>query len=77
MKLNKVAREIMATYCPFNKEMREKLNRQKPYEAAQARFIRNAQKKKQETAVKIKAVQKITSDVPKELMDTYVFYSEM
>jgi hypothetical protein len=77
MKLNKVAREIMATYCPFNKELREKLNHQKPYELAQARFLRNNQKKKQETAIKIKAVQKITSEVPKELMDTYAFYSEM
>jgi hypothetical protein len=76
MKLNKVAREIMATYVPFNSEMRQKLNAQKPYEVAQARFIRNNQKKKQETAVKIKAVQKITSEVPKELMDTYKFYSE-
>jgi hypothetical protein len=76
MKLNKVAREIMATYVPFNSEMRQKLNAQKPYEVAQARFIRNNQKKKQETAVKIKAVQKITSEVPQELMDTYKFYSE-
>jgi hypothetical protein len=76
MKLNKVAREIMATYVPFNKEMRQKLNAQKPYEVAQARFIRNNQKKKQETAIKIKAVQKITSEVPMELMDTYKFYSE-
>jgi hypothetical protein len=77
MKLNKVAREIMATYVPFNKEMRQRLNGQKPYEVAQARFLRNNQKKKQETAVKIKAVQKITTEVPKELMDTYKFYSEM
>jgi hypothetical protein len=77
MKLNKVAREIMATYCPFNKQLRERLNMQKPYEVAQARFIRNAAKKKQETAIKIKAVQKITTEVPKELMDTYKYYGEM
>jgi hypothetical protein len=76
MKLNKVAREIMATYCPFNKELRQRLNMQKPYELAQARFLRTNMKKKQEVAVRIKAVQKITSDVPEELMNTYKFYSE-
>jgi hypothetical protein len=76
MKLNKVAREIMATYVPFNKELRERLNLQKPYELAQARFIRTSAKKKQEIAVRIKAVQKITSDVPSELMDTYKYYAE-
>jgi hypothetical protein len=77
MKLNKVAREIIATYCPFEKELRMKLNAQRPYEAAQARSIRNAQKKKQEFELKIKALQKNTSEVPDEMMDTYRFYAEM
>jgi hypothetical protein len=75
MKMNKVAREILATYCPFNKALRNKINVQKPYELAQARFLRLNQKKKQEIAVRIKAVKKITDDVPKELMDTYDFYA--
>jgi hypothetical protein len=77
MKLNKVARELMATYCPFNKELRMKLNMQKPYELAQARYIRTGMKKKQEVAVRIRAVQKITPDVPEELMNTYKFYAEL
>jgi hypothetical protein len=77
MKLNKVARELMATYCPFNKELRMKLNMQKPYELAQARYIRTCMKKKQEVAVRIRAVQKITPDVPEELMNTYKFYAEL
>jgi hypothetical protein len=77
MKLNKVAREIMATYCPFEKELRTKLNTQKPYEVAQARHTRTCLKKKQELDLKIRAIQKITSDIPDEIMDTYKFYGEM
>ncbi len=77
MKMNKVAREILATYCPFAKELRMKLNVQRPYELAQARSFRNAQKKKQEFELKIKTLQKVTPEVPDEIMNTYKFYSEM
>ena len=77
MKMNKVAREIIATYCPFEKSLRTKLNSQRPYEVAQARSMRNAQKKKQEFEVKIKALQKVTSEIPNEMMNTYKFYAEM
>jgi len=77
MKMNKVAREILATYCPFEKSLRMKLNAQRPYEAAQARSFRNAQKKKQEFELRIKALQKITLQVPDEIMNTYQFYSDM
>lgn len=77
MKMNKVAREIVATYCPFEKELRTKLNVQKPYEVAQARSYRNALKKKQEFELKIKAIQKVTPDVPDEIMETYSFYADL
>lgn len=77
MKMNKVARELLATYCPFEKSLRMKLNVQRPYEAAQARSFRNAQKKKQEFELKIKALQKVTPEVPDEIMNTYKFYSDM
>ncbi len=77
MKMNKVAREILATYCPFEKSLRMKLNAQRPYEVAQARSFRNAQKKKQEFELKLKALQKVTQKIPAELMNTYKFYAEM
>lgn len=77
MKMNKVARELLATYCPFEKTLRMKLNAQRPYEVAQARSFRNAQKKKQELELKIKALQKVTPQVPDELMNTYRFYADM
>ena len=77
MKMNKVARELLATYCPFEKSLRMKLNGQRPYEIAQARSIRNAQKKKQEFELKIKALQKVTDEIPDEMTNTYKFYAEM
>lgn len=77
MKMNKVARELLATYCPFEKTLREKLSAQRPYEVAMARGQRTALKKKQEFELKIKAIQKETEDVPKEIMDTYHFYADM
>ncbi len=77
MKMNKVAREILATYCPFERSLRTKLNVQRPYEVAQARSIRNAQKKKQEFELKIKALQKVTDEIPDEMMNTYKFFAEM
>lgn len=77
MKMNKVARELLATYCPFEKGVRMKLNAQRPYEVAQARSFRNAQKKKQELELKIKALQKVTPEIPEEITNTYKFYAEM
>lgn len=77
MKMNKVARELLATYCPFEKGIRMRLNAQRPYEVAQARSFRNAQKKKQELELKIKSLQKVTPEVPEEIMNTYKFYAEM
>lgn len=77
MKVNKVAREILATYCPFEKTLRQKLGTQRPYEVAMARFGRNSMKKKQEFELRIKAIQRETPDVPQEILDTYHFYADL
>lgn len=77
MKLNKVAREILATYCPFEKTLREKLGVQRPYEIAMARHERNSQKKKQEFDLRIRAIQKETAEVPEEITTTYHFYADL
>ena len=77
MKMNKVARELLATYCPFNKELRAKLNAQRPYEVAMARFGRTALKKKQEFELKIKAIQKETDEIPEPIESTYKFYADL
>ncbi len=77
MKMNKVAREILATYCPFEKSIRTKLGVQRPYEVAMARHGRNSLKKKQEFDLRIRAIQKEGAKVPEEIATTYNFYSEL
>lgn len=77
MKMNKVAREILATYCPFEKTLREKLGVQRHYEIAMARHGRNSLKKKQEFDLRIRAIQKETPDVPEEILTTYNFYADL
>ena len=77
MKMNKVAREIIATYCPFEKSLRAKLGAQRPYEIAMARSQRTALKKKQELDLRIRAIQKEKAEVPPEIMEAYRFYAEM
>lgn len=77
MKMNKVAREIIATYCPFEKSLRAKLGAQRPYEIAMARSQRTALKKKQELDLRIRAIQKEKAEVPEEIMEAYRFYAEM
>ena len=77
MKMNKVAREILATYCPFEKSLREKLGVQRPYEVAMARHGRNSLKKKQEFDLRIRAIQKESPDVPEEILTTYNFYADL
>ena len=42
-----------------------------------ARGKRNALKKKQELELKIRTIQKTTSEIPEEIMETHGFYSEM
>ena len=74
MKLNKVVRELMAVYCPFEKSIREKLCGQRPFELAYARFERERTKKHQELELKMKAWQKLSAQMPEEIMETVQLY---
>ncbi|MCR5154790.1 MAG: hypothetical protein K6B75_08100, partial [Lachnospiraceae bacterium] len=77
MRLNKVAREILATYCPFNKEIRTALESQPPFAEAVARFNRETQKKVHEAELHFRAIQqKQQVTLPKELEDTLAFYRD-
>ncbi|MCR5153659.1 MAG: cyclic nucleotide-binding domain-containing protein, partial [Lachnospiraceae bacterium] len=77
MRLNKVAREILATYCPFNKEIRTALESQPPFAEAVARFNRETQKKVHEVELHFRAIQqKQQVTLPKELEDTLAFYRD-
>lgn len=74
MKLNKVAREILATYVPFDKSIREQLVQQPAFEDAMARHRRERAKKIRETELRNHALTKNGIELPKELVDTMEYY---
>ena len=74
MKLNKVAREIMATYCPFDKKIRTQLMQQPAFEDAMGRYKREAAKKLRETELRHFALTKNGVELPQELVDTMAYY---
>ncbi len=76
IKLNKQVREIMATYCPFSKKLREQLIIQPLFEEAYARYIRNRLRKIRETEGRHRLLQKDNIELTKELLDTLKYYKE-
>lgn len=74
--LSKPVREIMATYCPFSKEIREKVGEQPMFRDAMARFGRERGKKSKEYDLKFKVWQKDGMEIPQEIEETKRFYLE-
>ncbi len=77
VKLNKPVREIMATYCPFAKELREQLKLQPLFDEAMARFNRERQKKLREVEGRHRLLAKEGIEIPQELMDTLSYYRDL
>ncbi len=74
--LSKPVREILATYCPFSKEIREKAAEQPLFRDAMARFVRERGKKSKEYDLKFRVWQKDKIEVPQQIIDTRDFYLE-
>lgn len=74
MKLNKVAREILAMYCPFDMPIRKQLASQPAFEDAMARQNRERLKKVRETELRCRAITKNGTELPQELEDTLAYY---
>lgn len=77
IKLNKPVREIMATYCPFAKEIREQIKLQPLFEEAMARYYREKQKKVREIEGRHRMLLKESVELPQELIDTLYYYRDM
>jgi len=77
LRLNKIARAILATYCPLAKELRERNLKQPLFEEAMARYLRNKQKKFRECSLSIKKLEKEHIEIPVEMEETLKFYSEL
>lgn len=76
LRLNKPAREILATYCPFTKEIRQRLTGQPIFEEAMARGERERAKKVHELEQRIRQIAKDlkTDDIPEEVTNTLDYY---
>lgn len=77
MRLNKVSREILAAYCPFNKEIREAIENQPAFADPIARFKRERLKKVRELDLRYRTyVTKQRIELTKELVDNLAFYKK-
>lgn len=74
--LSKPAREIFATYCPFSKDIRNKIKEQPLFRDAMTRFERERGKKRKEYDLKFRVWKKDKVEVPQEVIDTRDFYLE-
>lgn len=74
--LSKPVREILATYCPFTKEMRDKIAEQPMFREAMTRFNRERGKRLKEYDLKTRVWEKDGVEVPKEILNTIHFYTE-
>ncbi len=77
VKLNRIAREIVATYCPFRKEIRERLKGMPLFSEAMERFSRNTIKKIKDTELRYRAIEKEGGEITQELKDTLSFYKDL
>lgn len=76
IKLNKPVREMMATYCPFSRELRERMIKQPLFEEAMARYHREKLKKIREIESRFKYLERENIVIPKELTETLNYYKE-
>lgn len=77
LRLNRVAREILAAYCPFSKPIRDRIKGQPLFADAMERFTRNNLKKKREMELRFHAIEKEGGEITEELMETFIFYRDL
>lgn len=75
IKLNKVSRAILATYCPFSKEIREYLKTNAAIAEAMTRQQRAFAEQSKLWDMRIKRRENNGLEVPKEFYDTYNYYA--
>ncbi len=77
IKLNKPVREMLATYCPFGKEIRDHLMLQPLFEEAYARYTREKLKKIRELEGRLRQLQKDQVEIRQEFLDTLTYYKDL
>ncbi len=77
MRLNRVSREIMATYCPFSKPIRERVKNMPLIAEAMTRYYRNKAKMLKELDIRNRMIGKEGGQLTEELMENYMFYRDL
>ena len=77
LRLNKVARGILASYCPFVKEIRDKIQTQPLYEEAMAKFNRERMKKVKDLDLRYRTMETKGKTITEEMQKTMEFYRDM
>jgi len=77
VRLNKVVRELMATYCPLGAELRGQLRSQPIFEDAMGRFERGRSKKVYELEARYRALEREKGELPEALTETLNYYKNL
>lgn len=76
LRLNKVARTILATYCPFIKQVRYQLMNLPMFGESMVRYEREAASRLRVLEAKCLAIEKKSKEVPQEILHTIMYYKE-
>lgn len=77
MRLNKIARKILATYCPFTKNLREKYANHPAFSEAMTKYNIDKAKKAKEITNRFNALKRKGIELTDELIITEDFYLNM
>lgn len=76
IRMNKVAREILAFYCPFSADIRESIKNQPIFADAMQRYIREKAAKVKEIDLRFRMLEKDGVTIPEELLRTQEYYRD-
>jgi len=76
MRLSKPPREILAMYCPFAPQIRQRLAGQPAFSDAMKRYTMFQMEKVKETAYVIREYEKKNKEIPEILIETKKYYDE-
>jgi hypothetical protein len=76
IRMNKIARGILAEYCPFNAEIRESVKNQPIFAEAMTRNTRERAVKLKELDLRCRMLQKEGIEIPEEISTTLVYYRD-
>lgn len=76
IRMNKVAREILAFYCPFSVNIRESVKNQPIFADAMQRYIREKAAKVKEIDLRYRMLEKEGVTIPEELIRTQEYYRD-